>query len=83
MEKVVNRLIPDFWSTGRAACNHGGTFWTDGQKLYSCKIMIGDTCQKTGMKVLRDHKAGGKWDYHSQTTSVHVGRARVFADIID
>ncbi len=83
MEKVVNRLIPDFWSTGRAACNHGGTFWTDGQKLYSYKLMIGDTCQKTGMKILRDHTAGGKWNYHSQTTSVHVGRARVFADIID
>lgn len=83
MEKVVNRLIPDFWSAGRPACNHGGTFWTDGQKLYSYKLMIGDTCPVTGKKVLRDHTANGKWGYSSQTTSVHVGRARVFADIID
>jgi len=83
MEKVVNSLVPDFWSAGNPVSNHAGTFWTDGQKLYSYKLMIGDTCQKTGMKVLRDHTARGKWGYSSQTTSVHVGRSRVFADIID
>ena len=83
MDKVKNNLVPECWRAGTPATNHGGCFWTDGKKLYSYKLMIGDTCENTGAKVLRDHTSGGKWAYHSQTTSVHVGKARVFADIID
>jgi len=83
MDKVTNRMVPDFWSAGNAARNHTGCFWTDGKKLYSYELMIGDTCEDTGAKVLRDHTSPGKWAYHSQTTSKHVGIARTFADIID
>jgi hypothetical protein len=83
MNKVKNNMVPDFWSAGNPASNHGGCFWTDGKKLYSYDLMIGDTCAETGAKILRDHTSKGRWPYHSQTTSVHVGKARVFADIVD
>ncbi len=87
-ERVRNMDIPEYWKKGRPAKNHGATGWdstfhTDGTRLYSYGLLIGDTCKETGLKVLRDFTARGKWGYQSQTTSCHVGNARVFADIID
>lgn len=83
MSKSRNSEVVVAWEYGRAAENHRGSFSTDGKKLYSYKLQIGDTCSITGKKILRDYTAGGRWDYHSQTTSCHVGLARLKADIID
>ena len=86
MSKVVrvsNQYIPEHWALGTPARNHTGSFSTDGKQLFSYDLLIGDTCEKTGSKVLREYTAGGKWGYQSQTTSCHVGRARLSADIID
>jgi len=80
--KVSNRYLPLEWAQGRAAKSHTGNFWTDGTKLYSYRLCIGDTTEK-GAKVLRDYTSGAKWGFQSQTTSCHVGRARQYADIID
>lgn len=82
-KRVRNQHVPEYWAEGKAVSNHNGSFTTDGKKLYSYGLLIGDTCEKTGSKVLREYTAGGKWGYQSQTTSCHVGRARLSADIID
>ncbi len=82
-KKVRNHLVPEYWAEGKAVSNHNGCFYTDGKKLFSYGLLIGDTCEKTGSKVLRDYTARGKWGYQSQTTSTHVGKARCSADIID
>ena len=41
---------------GIAACSNGSQFWTDGRKLYSYQLMIGDTVtlqeMRKEMKVL-------------------------------
>ena len=81
--RVRNHLVPQYWAKGKAASNHTGSFSTDGTKLYSYNLLIGDTCEKTGAKVLRDYTAQGRHGFQSMTTSQHVGRARMHATIID
>ena len=81
--RVRNHLVPEFWAKGKKAANHRHSFSTDGIRLYSYGLMIGDTCPDTGAKVLRDYTAKGKWGFQSQTTSCHVGNARLSADVID
>ena len=82
-KRVRNHHVPEYWAEGKAVSNHNGSFTTDGKKLFSYGLLIGDTCEKTGSKVLRDYTAAGKWGYQSQTTSTHVGKARWCADVID
>ncbi len=84
LRKVTTREVADCWSYGQAASNSGGQFWTDGQRLYSYALLIGDTALAKGrtVKVLRDYSANGEWGYQSQTTSKHVGYARTFADVL-
>ena len=81
--RVRNHLVPQYWAEGKVASNHTGSFTTDGKRLFSYSLLIGDTCEKTGVKILRDYTAGGRHGFQSMTTSCHVGRARVAADIID
>ncbi len=81
MKKRTNNQIPRAWALGEAACNHGGTFWTDGIKLYSYQLQIGDTT--AGTKVLRDYSAKGRHGFKTMTTSQHIGKARIWADIVD
>jgi len=81
--RVRNHLVPQYWAKGKPASNHRGCFTTDGTKLYSYNLLIGDTCEKTGAKVLRDYTAQGRHGFQSMTTSCHVGRARMHATIID
>ena len=81
--RVRNHLVPSYWAEGKVASNHTGSFSTDGTKLYSYNLLIGDTCEKTGAKVLRDYTAQGRHGFQSMTTSQHVGRARMHATIID
>jgi len=80
--KVTNDEVTLAWKSGRKAMNHRGSYWTDGLKLYSYELLIGDTCQSTNTKVLKDYTAKGAWGFKSQTTSCHVGRARQIADVI-
>lgn len=80
--KVSNRSVPHCWANGESVQSHTGNFYTDGTKLYSYNLCIGDTTEK-GVKVLRDYTARAKWGFQSQTTSCHVGFARRYADIID
>ena len=80
--RVTNDTVATKWAEGSAAMNHKGTLHTDGKKIYSYNLQIGDTCEETGKKVLRDHTARGAWQYYSQTTSCHVGLCRKHADIV-
>jgi len=80
---VRNESVVSNWHSGVSAKNHRGSLHTDGQRLYSYQLQIGDTCAETGMKILRDYSAKGRWGYRSQTTSCHVSRARRFADLVD
>ena len=79
--KVRNHVVVSSWKADKPAVNHKGTLHTDGKRLWSYELQIGDTID--GVKVLRDHTARGRWDYHSQTTSCHVGEARKVADLVD
>jgi len=83
MSRVTNYEVVENWSLGLSAENHRGSFHTDGYRLYSYQLLIGDTCPDSGDKIIRDYTANGKWGYQSQTTSCHVGRARLRADMID
>ena len=82
-KRVRNHYVPEYWAEGKPASNHNGSFTTNGKQLFSYSLLIGDTCEKTGSKVLREYTAGGKWGFQSMTTSCHVGKARCSADIID
>ena len=80
---VRNEVVVARWYEGDSGKNHQGSLTTDGQKLYSYSLQIGDTCAESGIKILRDYSAQGNWGYKSQTTSCHVGIARRSADLVD
>ena len=82
MKRTQTWNVAKYWADGEPACNNGAQFWTDGQRLYSYKLQIGDTTDD-GLKVLRDHTSKGRHGYHSRTTSKHVGYAIKSADIVD
>ena len=82
-KRVRNLHVAEYWAEGKAVSNHTGSFRTDGTQLFSYDLLIGDTCEKTGSKVLRNYTARGKWGFRSQTTSCHVGRSFLSADIVD
>jgi len=86
LKKTTTRDVPSFWAEGLAAANHGGQYWTDGLRLYSYHLQIGDTVEGANarpVKVLRDYSANGRHGFQSMTTSKHVGYARVHADLVD
>ena len=66
---MTNEQVIKAWTAGRAA--KAGNLSTDGSKLYSYRLVIGDNAG--GM--IFDHTAGGG-SYYSQTTSCHVGLAK-------
>ena len=80
---VRNREVVESWKNSAPASNHRKSLRTDGSKLWSYELMIGDTCKETGIKVLRDYTANGKWGKKSQTTSCHVGLAKMAAGLVD
>ena len=84
LKRVTTREVAQCWRYGEPAHNSGGQYWTDGHRLYSYALLIGDTAESNGrtVKVLRDYSASGEWGYQSQTTSKHVGYARTHADIL-
>ena len=81
MTKMRNSKVIQSWIEHQPATNHRGTLWTDGSKLFSYRLQIGDTAGE--LKILKDYTAKGTHGFQSQTTSCHVGRARVFADLVD
>ena len=74
-KRVHNSLVAEAWALGKEAKNHRGSFWTDGKKIYSYELQIGDT-SPTGKKIVRDYTANGSYGFQSQTTSCHVGLLR-------
>jgi hypothetical protein len=83
MTKSRNHQVAVAWSEGMTAINHTGAYSTRCGKLYSYDLLIGETDPISGIKVLRDYTANGKHGMRSQTTSCHVGLARIYADLID
>jgi len=78
--KVRNVVVASYWQHDKPAENHTGSFTTNGIKLWSYGLMIGDTVD--GKKILKDYTAAGTFGFKSQTTSCHVGFARRHADTI-
>jgi hypothetical protein len=81
MKKVRNRVVVERWHASSSAESHTGSFHTDGSKLYSYGLCIGDT-SSDGKKFLKDYTAAGSYGFRSQTTSCHVGLARRYADVV-
>ena len=65
------------WRHGGSAKTSNGSMLTDGGLLWSYGLQIGFTSQ-SGIRVLGDFTSGGG-EYHSQTTSTHVGLAKSVA----
>ena len=78
--RMHSRLVPWHWGHSKPAKNNGyGNYHTDGFDLYSYNLKIGETINS--IKILYDYSAGAGW-FVSMTTSHHVSKARVYADII-
>ena len=75
---MCNAEVVDRWVQGCEGFTR--SLKTDGRDLWSYDLKIGTTCDTTG-KILIDYTADGGW-FISQTTSSHVGLARVLADLI-
>ena len=82
-QRVKNEEVVNCWKEGKSASNRRGSLTTDGNKLYSYYLLIGDTSPTTAVKVLKDFTASGRYGFKSQTTSCHVGLARRVADLIN
>ena len=81
MIKTTNENIAYYWARGKAARNGNGSYTTNGKNLFSYNLMIGDT-SPNGEKILFDYTANTHLGFRSQTTSCHVGKARLCADLI-
>jgi len=75
---ATNRGVICGWLNSRVSS--AGNLCTDGQKLFSYRLLIGFTSAE-GEKVVLDYTAK-TGEYYSQTTSCHVGMASVGADQI-
>ena len=75
MKPVTNALVAEAWALGKPARNHRESFWTDGKRIYSYELQIGDTSE-TDKKIVRDYTAKGSYGFRSMTTSQHVGLLR-------
>ena len=70
-KKLKNDEVVAAWKRGERARNSRCSLSTDGTNLYSYNLKIGHRT-RAGGTVLANYTSGGK-DYHSQTTSCHVG----------
>ena len=71
-----NERVVRNWAAGKAA--KAGNLRTDGTRLWSYGLVIGTTTS-LGRKVVYDYTANGSGGFVSQTTSRHVGLAKLFA----
>ena len=72
---VSNQEVVEAWLRNETA--KAGSLTTDGTKLFSYALCIGDTL--AGDKVALNYTASAG-EYHSQTTSQHCGIAKKDAD---
>ena len=72
--RLCNADVAAYWALGQPARSHTSNFYTDGDKIYSYELQIGDTSD--GKKIVRDYTAKGSYGFRSQTTSCHVGLLR-------
>ena len=78
--RMHSRYVPWHWAHSKPAKNYGeGNLHTDGFDLYSYNLKIGETID--GVKILYAYTAGAG-RFVSMTTSHHVSRAGVYADIV-
>lgn len=73
---ITNQEVVEAWLRNETA--QAGSLSTDGTKLFSYRLCIGDTFDNTD-KIALDYTAS-VGEYHSQTTSTHVGIAKRSAD---
>ncbi len=73
--RVSNEDVAKRWAMGHCARSHTGNFYTDGKKIYSYELQIGDTSEDD-KKLVRDYTAKGSYGFRSMTTSQHVGLLR-------
>ena len=73
--RVSNHEVAKHWAMGISGRSHTGNLYTDGTKIYSYALQIGDT-SPTGVKFVRDYTANGSYGFRSMTTSKHVGMLR-------
>jgi hypothetical protein len=69
-----NRDVISNWKNGIKAVNGRKSLWTDGKWLYSYRLRIGYRTTN-GICILGNYTASSG-DFRSNTTSMHVGRAR-------
>jgi len=80
--RVQNSHVAKRWAMGKTARSHTGNLYTDGKKIYSYELQIGDT-SADGKKIVRDYTAKGSYGFRSQTTSCHVGLLRYIHGVVD
>ncbi len=73
MPKLTNSEVINAWTAGQEGVSHTGALSTDGQKLYSYRLVIGDTFG--GEKIALDYTAS-VGQFQSMTTSQHCGLAK-------
>ena len=71
--RLDNDAVISAWLRGQRGSSHTGNLSTDGQKLFSYRLVIGDTLG--GEKIALDYTAS-VGQFQSQTTSQHVGLAK-------
>ena len=75
MKPVTNSEVCVAWAQGVPARNHNNSFSTDGKRIYSYDLQIGDTAEDN-KKVVKDYTKNGSYGFRSMTTSQHVGLLR-------
>ena len=74
-----NDEVAQAWSLGKRASS--GRMYTDGVRIYSYSLLIGELDPPTQTLVAYDYtKGGGR--YRSQTTSTHVGYVKRYAHVV-
>ena len=78
MSRLRNEEVLQKWKDGENAASHTGALCTDGTSLFSYKLKIGHR-SRSGVTIVGDFTSPGG-DFHSMTTSQHVGMTRHIAD---
>ena len=73
MSRLDNSEVITAWQRGQRGSSHTGNLSTDGQKLFSYALVIGDTL--AGEKIALDYTAS-VGEFRTMTTSQHVGLAK-------
>ena len=77
MTRLRNELVLQKWKDSETASSHNGALHTDGTSLFSYNLKIGHRAN-SGATIVGDFTSPGG-EFHSVTTSGHVGKARAVA----